>query len=241
MQRNSVGRLPASDTARTIRPARRSRRLSVVQTGTSPRARGQALVEFALVIPIFLVMLMALIEFTFLMNGQLSISFATRDASLVGAEAGNGVGADCVILKQVQNDVAPPANRANITKVLIYRTNDTGQPMDTSGAVTTFGSATQAVNVYIPGSTKCDYPDGTSLTVPFVIQGGIENYPGSARCNAIRGTAQGCQAGHPGLDSIGVQVTYHDSWKTPLSTFIGLSGSGWTLVQSNQMRMEPVL
>ena len=240
MQRNSVGRLPASDTARTIRPARRSRRLSVVQPGTSPRGRGQALVEFALVIPIFLVMLMALIEFTFLMNGQLSISFATRDASLVGAEAGNGVGADCIILKKVEEDVAPPADRANITKVLIYRTNDTGQPMDTSGAVTTFGSATQAVDVYVPGSTTCTFADGTTMTVPFTLQG-TANYPGSARCNAIRGTAQGCQAGHPGLDSIGVQVTYHDSWKTPLSNFIGLSGDGWILVQSNQMRMEPVL
>ena len=50
---------------------------------------GQSLVEFALVIPIFLVLLMAVIEFAFLMNGQLSINYATRDAALIAAEAGN--------------------------------------------------------------------------------------------------------------------------------------------------------
>ena len=51
----------------------------------------------------------------------------------------------------------------------------------------------------------------------------------------------GCQAGHTGLDTIGVLVTYNDTWKTPLHNLIGLMGSGWNLTQSNLMRMEPVL
>ena len=50
---------------------------------------GQSLVEFSLVIPLFLVVLMGVIEFLFLMNGQLSINYATRDAALIAAEAGN--------------------------------------------------------------------------------------------------------------------------------------------------------
>lgn len=204
------------------------------------REAGQSLVEFALVIPIFLVVLMAVIEFAFAMNGQLSINYATRDAALIAAEAGNGVGADCVILQKVQQDVTAPANRANITQIQIYRTNATGQPLDTGGNVTTFGSASQAVNTYIPGSTTCTFADGTTLTVPYSLQG-TANYPDSARCNAILGTAAGCQAGHPGLDTVGVQVTYNDTWRTPLHNLIGLLGNGWTLTQSNQMRMEPVL
>jgi Flp pilus assembly protein TadG len=208
------------------------------------RQAGQSLVEFSLVIPLFLVVLMAVIEFSFLMNGQLSINFATRDGALIAAEAGNaGLDAqgddlaDCVILQKIQQDVTAPANVANITQIQIYWTNSTGQPLDTSGAVTTFGSSTQAVDMYVPGSTTCTYPDSTTITVPF--KETTANYASSNRCNAILGT--GCQAGHTGLDTIGVLVTYNDTWKTPLHNLIGLMGSGWNLTQSNLMRMEPVL
>jgi Flp pilus assembly protein TadG len=204
------------------------------------RQAGQSLVEFALVIPLFLVVLMGVIEFAFLMNGQLSINYATRDGALIAAEAGNGVGADCLILQKVGQDVTAPADRANISQIQIYWTNATGQPLDTSGNVTTWGSGSQAVNVYVPGSTTCTFSDGSTMTVPYSLQGTAQ-YPDSTRCNAILGTAAGCLAGHPGLDTVGVQVAYNDTWRTPLHNLIGLLGTGWTLTQSNQMRMEPVL
>jgi Flp pilus assembly protein TadG len=202
-----------------------------------PDNRGQSLVEFALIVPTFLILLMGLIEFAFLMNGQLSIDYATRDAALVAAEAGNGVGADCVILKKVDDDVSAPAIRANITQVQIYWTNSAGQLLDTSGNVTS--GAGQAVDTYDrTGSTTCTFADNTTLTVPYTIVG-TATY--QARCNYIGGTVAGCPAGHPGLDTIAVSVTYHDSWRTPLHGLLGLLGNGWTLTQSNAMRMEPVL
>lgn len=202
---------------------------------------GQGLVEFALVVPVFLVLLMGVLEFGFLLNALLAINFATRDAALIAAEAGNDLGADCVILEKVQQDVTAPANVANISQVQIYWTNAYGQPLDTSGNVTTFGSRNQAVDTYVPGSsTTCTFADNTTLTVPYKLQG-TANYPDSDRCNNIGGTTQGCQAGHPGLDTIAVQVTYSATWVTPLHNLIGLLGDGWTVTQSNEMRMEPVL
>jgi Flp pilus assembly protein TadG len=209
--------------------------------GLHSRAAGQSLVEFALVIPIFLVLLMGVIEFSFLMNGQLSINFATRDAALIGAEAGNAMGADCVILQKVEQDVTAPANAANISQVQIFWTDANGQPLDTSGNVTTFGSGTQAADTYTrTGSTTCTFADGTTLSVPYTLSG-TATYPSSARCSDIQGTTEGCQTGHTGLDTIGVQATYSDTWRTPMHNLIGLMGSGWTVVQSNEMRMEPVL
>jgi Flp pilus assembly protein TadG len=209
--------------------------------GHQEKEAGQGLVEFSLVIPVFLVLLMALIEFGFLMNGQLAINYATRDAALIAAEAGNALGADCVILQKVELDVGAPANAANISQVQIFWTNANGQPLDSSGNVTTFGSSSQAADMYArSGTTTCTFADGSTLTVPYTLQG-TATYPSSARCNDIQGTAVGCQAGHPGLDTIGVQVTYSDTWRTPLHNLMGLMGNGWTLVQSNQMRMEPVL
>ena len=215
--------------------------LSVARLRTRSNSRGQSLVEFALVIPIFLVLLMGLIEFSFLMNGQLSINFATRDAALIAAEAGNATGADCVILRKVEQDVSAPANSANISQVQVFWTNANGQPLDTSGNVTTFGSGTQAADTYTrTGTTTCTFADGTTLAVPYSLSG-TANYPTDARCSNVLGTTEGCLAGHPGIDTIGVKVTYFDSWRTPLHNLIGLLGAGWTVTESNQMRMEPVL
>jgi Flp pilus assembly protein TadG len=215
------------------------RRMARPRTGS--HASGQSLVEFALVIPIFLVLLMGLIEFAFLMNGQLSINYATRDAALVAAEAGNATGADCVILQKVEQDVSAPANSANISQVQIFWTNADGQPLDTSGNITTFGSGTQAADTYThTGTTTCTFADGTTLIVPYSLSG-TAKYPTDARCSDVLGTTEGCQAGHPGIDTIGVKVTYFDSWRTPLHNLLGMLGTGWTVIESNQMRMEPVL
>jgi Flp pilus assembly protein TadG len=218
--------------------------------------RGQSLVEFALVIPIFLVVLLAVLEFGFLLNGLLAINFATRDAALIAAEAGNAggsdqngadVAADCVVLQKVEQDVTAPANPANITQVQIYWTNAYGQPLDASGNVTTLGSPSQAVDTWTrTGSDTCTFADGSKVKVPYTLTTPTAmpnpNYPDAARCNSVRGATDGsCQPGHPGLDTIAVQVTYHDTWRTPLHNLIGLLGSGWTLTQSNEMRMEPVL
>ncbi len=225
----------------------RSARSAAARPRPGRRSRGQSLVEFALVIPIFLTLFMGVIEFALLLNGQLSINYATRDGALIAAEAGNSGSdaagndlADCVILRKIEQTLSAPANPANVTIVQIYRTNADGQPLDTGGNVTTFGSGSQAVDSYTrTGSMTCTFPDRSTLRVPYTIS--TDTYPSSERCNKVGGTSAGCDAGHPGLDTIGVLITYHDSWKTPLHNLVGLMGSGWTLTQSNQMRMEPVL
>src|SRR5450755_1354566 len=86
-----------------------------------PNSTGQALVEFAFVFPLFMVLLVAVIEYGFLMNANLASSYATRDASLIGAEAGQDNGADCAILKKIEDDINGPSDPANITTVKIYQ------------------------------------------------------------------------------------------------------------------------
>ena len=78
------------------------------------------------------------------------------------------------------------------------------------------------------------------MTVPYSTQR-TAKYPSIGALQRHPRYPLGCLAGHPGLDTIGVQITYSDTWRTPLHNLIGLMGNGWTLVQSNQMRMEPVL
>jgi Flp pilus assembly protein TadG len=80
-----------------------------------PQAEGQALVEFALVFPIFLVLLLATIEFAFALNAVLSANYSTRDASLIGAEAGTEPRADCKIIRHVLSGMTAPTEPARIS------------------------------------------------------------------------------------------------------------------------------
>jgi TadE-like protein len=187
------------------------------------RQHGQTLVEFALVVPIFLTVLLSIVEFAFMFNAVLATDFASRDAALVAAEAGSQAGADCVILHTIDADMGAPADRANIQTVEIYQTNAAG---------TQVGSPTVYQRT---GSFSCVLPDGTNLTIPYTqTQNG---YPETSRCNVLAGCGSPTPSSHP-LDHVGVRITYRHHWKTPISAGLG---AYLDVIRSNSMRMEPVL
>lgn len=47
--------------------------------------RGQAMVEFALALPIFLIIVFAIIEFSIVLSDQIQLSYATREGARAGA------------------------------------------------------------------------------------------------------------------------------------------------------------
>jgi hypothetical protein len=181
-------------------------------------------VEFALVLPLFVVLSLAVIEFGFAFHAVLSINFASRDAALIAAEAGNGEGADCIILDSIERDVSAPTDPTLIGEVEIYWADSAGAQIP--GAVNTYSRT---------GSTTCHYPGGLSVTVPYEITN--EGYPEDERCNILAG----CGGGHDGLDLVGVRITYTHGWKTPLHAFIPAGSGGFGIDRSNAMRMEPIL
>jgi TadE-like protein len=195
----------------------------------SERRNGQSVVEFALVVPLFVLLLVGIIEFAFALNSVLAVNFATREAALVAAEAGNADGSDCVILQRIEDSVGAPSDRKNISTVKIFKSNRLGAPL--------------ATNTYLRTPltpTSCTV-SGTPMSVPYSISGG-ENYEDVKRCNILAG----CIANSPlpattAVDQIGVEVTYLYTWRTPLSGLLGLAGSGYTIVKANSMRMEPIL
>jgi hypothetical protein len=200
------------------------------------RDRGQTLVEFALVFPIFIVLLLGTIEFAFVFNAVLSANYATRDASLVAAEAGSNPGADCVIIAKVLADMTAPVDSSNVTQIIVYKANIGGGPVG--------GSYTAAGNVWNRGGTTDCSAYGGSASLPFTRA--ATNYP-EGLPNLITGVGGRCTYlnGCPSnslrrRDTIGVQISYAYTAHTPLRNFVGL-GSGFTVVRSNEMRAEPIL
>lgn len=178
-----------------------------------------------MIFPIFVMMLMGIIEFAFVFNAMLAVNYSARDSALAAAEAGDTLGADCVILSSIEFAVDAPTSDTRIEQVEIYEANPNG---------TMIGSAT----IYDrSGSTSCTFIDGTTATVPYTqVQNG---YPEANRCNILGG----CDASNPNdtVDNIGVRVTYTHGWVTPLRNFIGGGPGGLTFDRSSVMRMEPVL
>jgi Flp pilus assembly protein TadG len=206
---------PAGSTPPIDRPRPRPRE--------GARSRGQALVEFSLVLPLFLVILLAIIEFAFAFNALLAVNFASRNAALTAAEGGDAAGTDCLVLRTVEGDVAAPADRSRIGRVEIFRS-------DRNGAV--IGEPT--VYARDGGSTTCEFAGGTTVTVPYRLV--ADGYPEADRCN----TLAGCEDGRT-LDLVGVRITYTHAWVTPLRSFVGGDPGGLTFDRSNATRMEPVL
>jgi Flp pilus assembly protein TadG len=198
---------------RLLRPPRSSRRRA---------GHGQALVEFALVFPVFIVLLLGIIEFAFLFNALLSVNYSARDAALAAAEAGDGAGADCVILDTVDTSIGAPTSDNRIGSVDIYQATPNGVMIGTPTRYTR------------GGTTTCNFVDGTSLTVPYTRA--TNNYPEASRCNILGG----CGVGHPTVDNVAVRVTYTHTWVTPLQNFLG-GGTSLTFDRSSVMRMEPIL
>jgi Flp pilus assembly protein TadG len=61
----------------------RSRRRGTSMEDRRRRSRGQSLVEFAIVFPIFILVLFGLIEFSFMLYSQMTVSNAAREAARV--------------------------------------------------------------------------------------------------------------------------------------------------------------
>jgi hypothetical protein len=196
------------------------------------RSRGQALVEFTMIIPIFLTVFFSIVEFSFLFTSYLSVGFASHDAVQLAAMYGNTNGADAAILQRVTNDIMTPANAAKIKTVDIFWV-DTSTPNAAPKA--------EEIYTYNGGHNTFKMPDGSDVDLPFANPATTDNYPYTQRCNINNPTAATCPAGHGTVDTIGVKITYQYTWITPFPALIGGSGNGPLITQINIMRLEPVL
>ena len=192
--------------------------------GRTSLDRGQALVEFTLVFPIFMMLLVGFVEFVFVLNGVLAVDLASRGATLAATEGGSDSRADCAILKSVEDDLGAPADRTHIQLVEIFAATATGAHL---GPETTYARS---------GSMTCRLLDGTQLTLPYTIT--VNGYPPADRCTLLRGCGASAGTSGASVDHVGVRIVYRHSWRTPFPTIIA-SGPYLTIERSNIMRMEP--
>jgi hypothetical protein len=195
---------------------------------TGRPSSGQALAEFAMVIPVFLTLVIAMFEFTFLFTAYVEVGFASHEGVQVAAAYGDAIGTDCAVIDRVRNDLGAPADPNKITSIDIFWV-DTSTPNGSPVA------GAENLWVYDGVSHNCTKPDGTVITQPFKQTN--NGYPETSRCNANLGI--GCVSGRTTVDTIAVKITYQYAWVTPFPALIGGSGSGPQMQELTIMRLEP--
>jgi hypothetical protein len=152
---------------------------------------GQSVVEFALVFPLFMFLLMATVEFGFLYNNILTIQFASRQGVSAAAQVGGEDGADCAILKAVEGALSTPIDKARVTAVEIFQSNAAGDPVP------------GRINRYVrTGPLDCP----GIATQPYALVG-TEGYPQAARKDTLA----------EGLEVVGVRIEYEYRAITPFA------------------------
>jgi len=180
---------------------------------------GQSLVEFALVLPVLLMLILGIAEFAFAYNSRDSVFFAARDGSMLAAEGGSIAGTDCVVLDRIERDIVSPAQPVNVQTVKIFWSDRNGVELAGTENLYTRG-----------GSTVCLYGNGTSLTVPYTLTTAL--YPEIDRCDVLAG----CGGLHQAPDNIGVTISYRHNW---VSSVAQISVGGLAFDITAATRIEP--
>lgn len=102
--------------------------------------RGQAIVEFVVILPVFVVLLMGMLEFGAAYDHRTAMAYAVREGARVGASLGNGGSSpsavDPTIIAAVQRGLTSPILIENVTEITIFKANSAGQAV--AGKVNTY-------------------------------------------------------------------------------------------------------
>jgi hypothetical protein len=174
------------------------------------RQRGQGLVEFALVVPIFLLLLLSMVDFGFAFYTSLTIEYATREGARVGAALASGTTATCAdtdkyIIAAVERVLdsagirvdVDPSGGGGVQRIRIYKANTTngGDTLGIGNQWNYSAGAGPLVPNYTP-ATRLDFSETSH---------GWDSCPPS-RVNTIANP-----------DSLGVSITYNYAYMTPLA------------------------
>jgi len=186
-------------------------------------SRGQALVEFALILPVMMLILDGLLEFGFVFEHNLTLEYATREGARVGASLVNGsvpIGCttsqpnwqnvDPLIIAAVERVLDSPGSEivvARVSQIVIFKAGSGGSDSGTHNV----WSYTTSGTVMAPCAPSTD--PALKFSDPSYPSG--DTWPASARINTP-----------PNYDAIGVRLTYTYQFVTPLATLMGLFGSG---------------
>jgi hypothetical protein len=190
--------------------------------------RGQGLVEFSLILPVIMLLLLGMLEFGFAFDHAIGLGYSTREGARTGSALGEGNPSgpitcsevDAYVVAAVQRVIKSPGSQVAVNRVQEIRIFD---------ATASGGENGTLVNIwtYTPGTG----PVVDGLALDFSQQ--------SAAWSAC--TSGNRSSGYP-ADSIGVGIRYTYDFVTPLGAMFNIFGPGTaslTLSDRTVMAINP--
>jgi Flp pilus assembly protein TadG len=196
------------------------------------------MVEFALVVPVFMLLLLGMLEFGFLLNHNMTIAYASREGARAGAAMADGsvkdsqcggttltaANVDPLIIAAVERVLSSPGSMvkiAQVTEVRIFKPTSTGADPGTADNIWKYRVASSA-NPAVPCVSPTQY---------------LNFYQFSATWNASSRVI----GANP--DSIGVKISYTYDFTTPLGGilkfFTGHGIANLPMTDTTIMALEP--
>lgn len=187
--------------------------------------RGQGVVEFALVLPFLMLLILGAIEFGFMFNSNISLEYASREGARVGSALVNGGGP-----LTCPGDTAVPKVDPAIIEAVNRVLTSTGSPLIVSQVLeirlfqanASGGEVAGKVNVWLPTPGTGPVVDGKPLDF-------TQSSVGWTVCS--RTYVQ------PSPDSIGVGIRYLYKLQTPFANLFGMTTL--TMYDKTIMAMNP--
>ncbi|MGH7498277.1 MAG: TadE/TadG family type IV pilus assembly protein, partial [Gemmatimonadales bacterium] len=201
------------------------------------------MVEFAIVVPIFMVLLLGMLEFGLMINHNMTVATATREGARAGAAMADGsikdsdcggatlsaANVDPLIIAALERVLTSPGSMVKlpqISEVRIFKATASGADPGTADNIWRYRSASTS-----PGSTS-------NPLVPCLSPAQRLNF---YQVSASWGASSRVLGANP--DSIGIRITYNYQFTTPLGgilRFFGGQGSAsLTMTDSTIMALEP--
>ncbi len=184
---------------------------------TRARQRGQGLVEFAMLVPVFLLILTGLLEFGFIFDHAMTINYATREGARGGSAfasgntttmicnpADGGVDVDKHIVAAVERVLEAPGSQVKVNRIAevrIFKADATGAQIGGLANVWT----------YAPNAG------------PIVDGQALDFTPSQTNWNACSRVNVWTSGVAP--DSLGVSIRYTYEFVTPLANVLSFFGT----------------
>ena len=177
---------------------------------------GASLIEFTLLLPLFVVLLFGTIEMGLALRNQLTMSNAVTSSARIGSVLGTDLRSDIAVLDAVEAGLVGAVDPTVISRVVIYESDLTG-------------SSTGSENHYLYDPTDptcpwspCPDPSHPSFTGQF---GNPSSWAPDTRDATL-----------PDPDIIGVQIQYQHQWVTTVVPFMS-APANWNV--DARLRLEP--
>ncbi len=150
---------PPRHPTRAHTPARHTYR------GKRRASHGQALVEFAMIFPLIMLLVLGASDVATLLDNHLDVVYTARTAARIGSILGTAPATDCAIIGAIRAAMSSVRN-VQVNRIVIYQAGADGLPIGTNRDVYQGATVCNADGTTSPGATNLGWPPGQRSTTP---------------------------------------------------------------------------